>query len=124
VDTFAVPALAVPNKGGKERIQMTFQPLPDRLVSTGGLYTMSVVTTSAQVVKAGSGRLCKVIVVTANGSNAIEIYDNASAASGTVIGYVPASAAAGSIYDFQMPANAGIYIPAVTSGATITVSFE
>ena len=96
----------------------------DSVVSTGGLYTESVTPTAQTVVKASMGRLCKVLVTVANGANAILIYDNASAASGTVVGIIPASAAVGSIYDFQMPCLNGITIAATVGAGTLTISLE
>lgn len=68
------------------------------------------------------GFLCRVVVVTANGANAILIYDGTSAA-GTVIGVVPASAAVGDNFDFNMPFQTGIYVAATTSAGNITVGW-
>ena len=94
------------------------------LVSTGGQFTLQVTPTSLTVVKADMGRLCRVLITTVNGANAVLIYDNASAASGTIIGYIPASAAVGTIYDFSMPAVYGITIAATVSAGTFTISYD
>lgn len=96
----------------------------ETLVSTGGLRTTSATPTSLTVISANPGRLCKVLVTAVNGANPILIYDNATTNTGTVIGIVPASAAVGSLYDFQMPANNGITIAQTASAATLTVSWE
>ena len=70
-------------------------------ISGGGNSNAAVAagtTTAAAVVKGTPGRLCT-IVVTALGTAAVTIYDNASAASGTVLMVIPASTAAG--HDLQ-----------------------
>ncbi len=94
---------------------------PEEMVS---VTTTQVTPTSLTVVKASPGRLCKVLVTTANGENAINIFDNASAASGTIIGVVAANASVGTIYDLQMPAAHGITIAGTASAGTITVSYS
>lgn len=82
----------------------------------------TVTPTAAQQLATGRGFLGRVLLVTANGANQITIYDNNGAASGTVIGVIAANAAAGSVYEFDMPFNIGIYIPATASAAQLTVS--
>jgi hypothetical protein len=97
-----------------------FQDLP------GGKQAVAILTNTVTVVKKSAGRLCSVLVTTL-GSAALPIYDasgQAGQVSGTVIGYVPASAAVGSFYVFNMPAANGIYVPAVSSGPAVTVSFN
>ena len=81
-------------------------------------FTVSLTGTAA--VKAAPGRLVKAIVTTALSAAAVTVYDNASAASGTVLFTIPASAAAGSVYDIQLPAVNGIY---ASFGGTGTVTF-
>jgi hypothetical protein len=100
-----------------------YQNYQETLMSQGGQATAQATPTSLTVIKAASGRLCKVLLQTANGANAINIFDNASAASGTVIGVIAASAVAGTLIDFAMPAVNGITIAATAAAATITVSF-
>ena len=92
-------------------------------VTTGGALTASVPATNGNtVIKNSAGRLCKIMVTTA-GSAASLIYDNASTNSGTVIGYIPASATIGTIIDFSMPAANGITAACTTSTAVFTVSY-
>jgi hypothetical protein len=70
-------------------------------------------------VKTAPGRLFKAVVTTALSAAPITIYDN-TAASGTILFVIPASAAAGSVYDIQLPAVNGIY---ASFGGTGTVTF-
>lgn len=75
------------------------------------------------VVKATSGVLCR-ITITTLGSSAISIFDNAAAASGTVLFTIPANAAVGSIFDIRMPAALGIVVAAQTATTpAFTASF-
>jgi len=75
-----------------------------------------------QVVKNAPGILCSVLVTTSL-SAIVTIFDNASAGSGTVIGYIPATAVAGNIFVFNMPANLGITIGALANTGAVTVSY-
>lgn len=93
-------------------------------MTVGGLQTTQVTPTSLTVIKSTPGRLARVLCSTANATNAINIYDNASAASGTIIGVIPTTATAGQIFDLQMPAANGITIAATASAGTITVSWS
>ena len=78
--------------------------------------------TATGVVKASPGRLLKVIITTTMSAAATTIYDNASAASGTILFVIPASATAGTIYDIQLPAVNGIYASFAGTG-TVTFGF-
>lgn len=70
-----------------------------------------------------SGRLREVLVTTAGtGSGNVEIYDNASAATGTLIGLIPATVDAGTSYTFMMPAAFGITVKNVSNGPVLTIS--
>lgn len=80
-------------------------------------------TTADTVVKAAGGYLGRVLVTQANGAAAINIYDNATGHTGTIIGVVPASAAAGSVYTFGMPANNGITVAGAATNGALTVSY-
>src|SRR5450755_2274573 len=78
--------------------------------------------TVAVVVKDSPGELIN-ILVTALGTAAMTFYDNASAASETVIGYIPASATAGTIYTLSMGAMNGIVAGQVLNSPAVTVSY-
>lgn len=68
--------------------------------------------------------LCRVIV-TATGSAAMFLYDNALGDnSGNIIAALPASAAVGSIYDFEVDALLGISAPAVSGTPAIIVTYQ
>jgi hypothetical protein len=93
-------------------------------VSSGGLTATAVAsgTSADTVIKATPGRLCRVLVTVTN-TNPMNIYDNASAGSGTVIGCLPASPTVGNVYDFQMPAANGITVDGHASNPGVTISF-
>ena len=99
------------------------------VMTTGGENTVSVgqaaIVAGVVVIKGSPGVLCNVLVTTATtASQAITFYDNASAGSGTIIGVVPGSSTAGTVFSFQMPANLGITIGqnASLAAGAITVS--
>ena len=100
-----------------------YQQANENFVSVGGQATVSVTPTSLTVVKPSPGRLCRILVTTVNGANQVNIFDNASAASGTIIGVVAAAAAAGSVIDLQMPAALGITIAGTAAAGVFTISF-
>jgi hypothetical protein len=77
---------------------------------------------SATVIKASAGFLQKVIVTTL-GTAQLNIYDNASAGSGTIIGIVPASTPVGTVLTFNSPAVNGITIGGAASQPALTVFF-
>ena len=75
------------------------------------------------VVKGAAGRLSAVLVTVVTNA-VITIYDNASTASGNIVGYIPSGATAGTLYQFGMPCAAGIYVGASASqSGQITISF-
>jgi hypothetical protein len=81
-------------------------------------FTASLNATGA--VKAAPGRLASILVTTALSAAAVTIYDNASAASGTVLAVIPASSAVGTRIVVDLPAFNGIY---ASFGGTGTVAF-
>ena len=91
-------------------------------IQAGGATTTAVASNTAAAIKASSGQLGRVLV-TAAGTAAQFIYDSPSAASGTLIGVIPANAASGSVIAFDMPAALGIFTPATASGPAFTVAF-
>ncbi len=95
------------------------------LQTSGGTATTAVAAGAGNtVVKAGAGRLCKVVVTAAGTStDNLTIYDNASAASGTVLAVIPGGGTVGAVYDLNMPAANGIFAVNVASGPAATVSY-
>lgn len=91
------------------------------VVNDAGVATVAFAAAAGGVVKATSGRLCHVLVTTV-GTAALLFYDNASAASGTIIGALPASAPIG-LYPFFMPAHTGIYCGGGINTPAVTVSY-
>jgi hypothetical protein len=94
-------------------------------VNEGGSNTGFVPANSgaAVVIKASPGRLMKVIV-TAVGTAATKIYDNASSASGNVLLAIPASPTLGAVYDVQLTALNGIVCDGLTNGSGLTVGYD
>lgn len=78
--------------------------------------------TGTGVVKAGPGYYGGFNVTTALSAAAITLYDNASAASGTIIDVIPASSTAGTVRSLPSPIKVqnGIY---ASFGGTGTVLF-
>lgn len=92
-------------------------------VAYGGTTATGVPSNSGvTVVKASAGRLASAIVTT-SGTTQLNIYDNASQASGTIIGAVPANAAVGSVYAFNAPAQQGIVANSVASCCSVTICY-
>lgn len=93
------------------------------VTSGGSTATPIAVNTAADtVIKATPGRLCRVIVTT-TAANPMQIFDNASAGSGALIGALPASPAIGTVYDFQTPAAAGITVKGSATNPAVIVTF-
>lgn len=76
---------------------------------------------SAVAIKAGPGRLVSVLVTTL-GTAGLTFQDGLTA-TGTVIGSLPASAAVGTVYRFDMPAAVGIFCNAGTNTPAVTVGW-
>lgn len=89
-----------------------------------GVQTAAVTAgiTSDTPIKTTSGYLGRVLV-TATGSAATLIYDNASGHTGTVIGVIKTTAAVGDVVTFGMPAAVGITVAGAATNAGFTVSF-
>jgi len=78
-------------------------------------------TTTAGVVKPRPGRLAK-IVITAAVTGTITIYDNPSAASGTVL-YVSATPPVGPVIPIDVPARSGMWcVPGSAGGFNVVYS--
>lgn len=78
--------------------------------------------TSAVVVKPTAGQL-GTILVTSTGSANLLFYDNASAASGAIIGAIPSTATVGQTFS-GLPAKTGITAGVVSGTPAVTVSFS
>ena len=97
------------------------------MVNSGNVGDATVSIPSAAgnvIVSANPGRLATVLVTTTGSGGPTLIYDNATTNSGTVIGYIPASAAVGTLYIFDMPAANGITVAGISSGPVLTVSYS
>jgi hypothetical protein len=95
------------------------------VISPGGISTTNIAAAATNtVVKTGAGRLSRVMITTA-GTAALTFYDNATGGSttGNILGYIPANAAAGSVYDFQFIASTGIQVPGGASTPAVTVGY-
>ena len=76
------------------------------------------------VLKAGSGTLQKILVVTNNGANPILIYDNAAEPLGTVVAVVKASALAGEQEQYySLGYTFGLVIAQTVAAGDITIQF-
>jgi len=95
------------------------------LVTTGGQFATPVAASVAAdtTIKASPGRLCRVLV-TVTGTGAMLIFDNASGHTGTIIGALPASPAVGSVYDFNLPAAAGITVQGNANNPGVTIGYN
>jgi hypothetical protein len=93
------------------------------LFAHGGTNTVAIAAGAAAntVVKASAGRIARILVTT-TGTNPLQVFDNASTNSGTIIAALPASPAIGT-YSFDLPAAAGITIAGNASNPGITVSY-
>jgi hypothetical protein len=82
-------------------------------------------TTAAQVLKGTPGYLSGVIITAADASGVDTlIYDHATLASGTVIGYIPGNAALGTYWPCNMPAELGITAGKLNHSLGLTVAFS
>lgn len=93
------------------------------LVSDGGTGTIVVTASSSAVIKAAAGRLCR-ILTTGTATATAFVYDSTNAASGTIIGSIPATTAIGTMINIQMPAAHGIYFGGASGTPGVTVSFS
>lgn len=96
-------------------------PVDDGGFPLGGVKTVVVAAGASGVIKAGPGRLCRVLVTGASPTAALTFFDNPAAAAGTVIGVVPAGSATGQAFDIRMPAAAGIFASGGAGSAAVTV---
>lgn len=92
----------------------------DRLYG-GAAPASKIALTATGAVKASAGKYYGYIVTTALSAAAVTIYDNASAASGTVIDVIPASTAAGTrgVLAAPVPCTAGMYANVAGTGTIL-----
>jgi hypothetical protein len=96
--------------------------------SGGGVSTVTLGTgvSAATLVSGTPGRLQAVLVLT-DAAHSWTFYDTTSTSSqtgATVIGYVPASQAVGTLLRFQMPVQFGIVAVPSAAGVALTVAFN
>jgi hypothetical protein len=93
-------------------------------VSVGGRTSTAIAasTSANTVIKNSPGRLAR-ILVTATGTNEMDVFDNASTNSGTKIGIVPANATVGTIIDCQAPALNGITVGGNSNNPGVTIFY-
>lgn len=86
----------------------------------------AAIAAGAVVVSSHAGQFNKALVtVTTTAAQAITIFDNASAGSGTIIGIIPGGTAAGTIFAYDIPVVLGITIGqnAALAAGQITMVF-
>lgn len=95
-----------------------------QLVTTGGLVTTAIASGTAgnTVVKASAGRICNILITTTN-TNPMQVFDNSTTNSGTVIACLPASPTVGTTYTFNMPAANGITVGGSATNPGVTISW-
>ena len=82
-------------------------------------------TASNQVVKATPGYLSGALVTSVPGSPvALNIYDNATTNSGTIIGTIPSTATVGTFWPFNMPALNGITAAKTANTPAVTLAYS
>jgi hypothetical protein len=93
-------------------------------MTTGGGSTKYVASGGGtNVIKASAGRLVKVQVTTL-GATALTFYDNASAASGNIVGIIPASMAAGGVpIAFDWPCANGITGDFLAGSPAVSIAY-
>lgn len=111
----------------------TWTVMPGNTQNTTPWLTQGAKNNSTAAANAGTGKAIKAsagalwsVVVTALGTAATTLYDNASAASGTALLTIPASAAVGTIYSFPggAPAANGIFADQVANAPSITIYYQ
>lgn len=95
------------------------------LVNTGGSSSLAIAAGVATntIVKAAPGRLAS-ILVTASGTNALNVFDNSSGASGTQIALVPAGTVPGTQINCQVPALNGITAQGNSNNPGVTIFYS
>jgi hypothetical protein len=94
------------------------------LMTIEGSRTLAIAASTAAntVVSTNKGYLFRVLV-TVTGTNQMNIYDNTSSASGTIIGLIPANASPGQVFEFKMTATQGITVAGNANNPGVTISY-
>jgi len=111
------------------------QPPPQDFTAGGGITALPLLASTIAglangsiLLAAGPGRLQKVLV-TVSAAQSWTFYDAGavagSYAGNTIVGFIPASAAAGLVVPFNMPTKSGLVaVPSATGTSAITVSLN
>lgn len=94
------------------------------MASGFGLYVNVPATTAGNTVVKGAPCQLRRIVVLTTGTGSgtfVSVYDNATTNSGNVLFSFPSNAAAGTIYEVELPAAVGITVAQVTNGPGLNV---
>ena len=86
-------------------------------------FTAAITAAGTTAVKASAGRFV-IATVTASSTGILTFYDNASAASGTVLLVIPASPTAGTIYSVNLPFVNGLTVVAAASTSSVTIGYS
>lgn len=79
---------------------------------------------AADTAVAVNGGMLASVLVTTTGTHAMTIYDNNAAASGTVIGVIPASATVNGVpFVYHMPTSLGIFVAGDPNNPGVTIAF-
>ena len=99
--------------------------IAEKLVTLGGSDTAFVAAgaQAAAIIKAGPGRLCRLVCTVAS-TAAVIIYDNPAAASGNILYQSPAVVAIGTVIDIQVAALTGITLNQAAGGGGWAVSYS
>lgn len=100
-------------------------PYDDAGFPAAAAFTQTVSASGGvQSIKAGPGRLMKILVTVAPTTNPVTVYDNASAASGVILAIIPAATVAGTVYDVNLPATLGITVNGAAAAGSLTVAWS
>jgi hypothetical protein len=102
----------------------TFTPYDDEGFPLNAIFATPITLGQLNTVKASAGRLVRITVTTVTAAAVVTVYDNASAASGTILAVVPIAAAVGTIYLIDMPALNGITVQSTGATGAITVGYS
>ena len=123
------PLATVPNTnvadGVNPNLEQNVDGFGNAYITNGGKNATAIAagTAADTVIKATPGRLCRILVTTL-GTNPMQVFDNASGHTGTIIGALAASAPVGTQLDLQMPAANGITVFGNASNPAVTIFWD